>query len=314
MISTKARRAVGALAVGLLFASCAGDSGGGITGSGYVIGPITALGSIVVNQIAFDVSDAAITIDGTPGTDNELRLGMVVEVRGSIDADAGTGVATDVTFKSDLRGTIDQVDPESGTVVVVGQVVLTSASTTYENTTLATLAPGDFVEVSGFRDGDGNVLATRIERKAESDDTEISGFIQALDTVARTFQIGAQLVDYAGAEVEDAPDGELSDGLFVEVVTTEPLSGGILFATTVKVESGELDGGEGEEVEIEGVVSSVTSVTEFVLNATRRIRTTESTRFEGGTAADIVVNRKLHAQGRLDTTSTLVAEKIELED
>ena len=314
MTSTKAWHVLSVLTAGLLFASCAGDSGGGITGSGYVIGPITGLGSIVVNQIAFDVSSATITIDGSPGTDNELQLGMVVEVRGSIDAEAATGVATDVTFESDLRGPVEQVDPEGGVVIVVGQVVLTTTSTVYDNTTLATLAPGDFVEVSGFRDGDGNVIATRIERKEGGGDIEISGFIQDLDAGVETFMIGAQLVDYTDAVIVEAPDGGLSDGLFVEVVTTQPLSGGIFFATAVKVETGEFEGKEGEDVEIEGVVSSVLSASEFMLNATQHIRITETTRVEGGTAADIVVNRKLHAKGRVDVSSTLVAETIELED
>ena len=51
---------------GLLVAmvSCGSGSGGGMTGSGLVIGPITGLGSIIVNDVTFDV-DRGVTRAGT---------------------------------------------------------------------------------------------------------------------------------------------------------------------------------------------------------------------------------------------------------
>jgi hypothetical protein len=304
--------ALAAALAALTFASCASSSGGGITGSGIVIGPITGFGSIFVQGIEFDVSDAAVTIEGAPGGETDLRLGMLVEVRGSIAGNSG--VASSVAFENQIRGTVEQVDAGTGTIVVLGQIVLAGPTTVFENTTLETLAPGDFAEVSGFSDGDGNVRATRIEKSDAADDVEISGFIGELDTGAQTFRIGGQLVDYSGAEIEGAPNGGLADGLFVEVTTAQPLSGGVLLADRVEVQDEGFDGEEGDDVEIEGVVSRVISSSEFVLNATRRVRITAQTQIAGGDAGDIVVNRELHAKGMLDAQSVLVATEIELED
>jgi hypothetical protein len=184
----------------------------------------------------------------------------------------------------------------------------------FENATLDTLAAGDLVDVSGFTDADANVRATRIERRETQERIEISGFVADLDESARTFRIGGQLVDYSEAEIEDEPEDGLAEGLLVEVTTMRPLVAGVLLADRVEVEDEGFEGGEGDDVEIEGVVSRVVSASEFVMNATRRVRITAQTRFEGGDAGDIVVNRELHAKGMLDASSVLVATEIELED
>jgi hypothetical protein len=301
-------------AVALTIASCADSSGGGITGSGLVIGTITDFGSIFVNGLEIEVGEATITIDGAPATEADLRLGMVVEVRGVIDAGAGTGSASSVVFDDELQGPVEQVDVAGSLIVVLGQVVLVDGSTVFDDTSLATLVPGDIVEVSGFRDGDGNVVASRIERKEGEEEIELKGVVAELDADAQTFLLGAQLVDFSGAEIDNAPAGGLADGLFVSVETTQPTVGGVLFAEEIKVEEEGFEGEEGEDVEISGLVTNVISPTEFVMNATRPVRTTTATEFEGGDAGDIVVNAQLEVTGMLDDAGVLVARKIELED
>jgi hypothetical protein len=42
-------------------------SGGGISGTAFVAGPLAAFGSIFVNGIEFDTSTAVVTIEGDPG-------------------------------------------------------------------------------------------------------------------------------------------------------------------------------------------------------------------------------------------------------
>ena len=67
-----------------------GDGGGGagIGGTGFAgSGTIDGTGSIFVNGIRFDVDDADITVGGQPATEDDLGLGMVVRVRGRVDAD-----------------------------------------------------------------------------------------------------------------------------------------------------------------------------------------------------------------------------------
>jgi hypothetical protein len=85
----------------------------------------------------------------------------------------------------------------------------------------------------------------------------------------------------------------------------------VLFATEVEVKGIDFDGDEGEEVEIEGLVTRVISATEFVLNQTRRVRTDARTEFENGTAADITVDVRLEAEGIVGDDGVLVAREVE---
>ena len=80
-------------------ASCGGGTqlaGGGIGGTGISQGAITGFGSIFVNGVEFNTSGATIIKDGNTVTQNDLKIGMVVTVDGSIDTST-SGSATTVT-------------------------------------------------------------------------------------------------------------------------------------------------------------------------------------------------------------------------
>lgn len=294
--------------------SCASGSGGGITGSGIVIGPITGLGSIVVNGVTFDVDNATVSVNGSSATTSDLKLGMVVEVRGTIDAAAATGTATSVAYDRDLQGPVEAVDVAQSTIVVLGQLVIVTNATVFDGTTLATLAVGDVIEVSGFVDAQGNVRATRIELEGDEEGVEIKGRIADLDPDAMTFRIGGQLVDYSQAQIENAPSGGLANDLYVEVKAQQSGSvGGVLFADEIDVKGTDFSGDEGEDVEIEGLVTRVISSTEFVLNQTRTVRINAQTKFDNGSAADIVVDAALTVEGVVGNDGVLVAEEIEFD-
>jgi len=234
----------------------------------------------------------------------------VVEVRGTINAASGTGVANRVEFDDDLQGPVEAIDVPGSTIVVLGQLVIVTGTTVFDGTTLSTLAPGDVVEVSGFVDGSGNLRATRVELESEVEDVEINGTINELDADAQTFRIGGQLVDYSSAEITDAPPGGLENGLFVEVHATGGPVGGVLVAEKIDVTGTDFGGDEGEEVEIEGYVTRVVSATEFVLNQTRKVRINAKTQFDNGTSADITVDARLEAEGVVDGTGVLVAKEV----
>jgi len=291
--------------------SCGSGSGGGMTGSGLVIGPITGLGSIIVNGVTFDVDTASVVVDGMPAAASDLKLGMVVEVRGTIDAQTATGVASSVAFDDDLQGPVEAVDVSQSTIVVLGQLVIVTDATVFDGVTLATLQVSDVIEVSGFLDGNGNIRATRVELESESEGFEFKGLIAELDAAAETFRIGGQLVDYSGAQIENAPPGGLVNDLFVEIHAQGEAAGGVLVATEIDVKDTDFGGDEGEEVEIEGLVTRVISSTEFILNQTRRIRIDARTEFENGTAADIAVDARLEAEGAVGNDGVLVAREVE---
>ena len=102
--------AVAALSCLALLSACGSSSGGGIGGTGIVIGTIDGFGSVVVNGIEFEASVAEIVIDDTPATEGDLREGMVVTVEGEIADDELTGVADRISTETVLAGALDAVD------------------------------------------------------------------------------------------------------------------------------------------------------------------------------------------------------------
>jgi hypothetical protein len=109
----------------------------------------------------------------------------------------------------------------------------------------------------------------------------------------------------------------LANGVPVEVHGSFNAATGVFFATVVDREDLEDDAfkpDEGGKLEIEGFVSGFVAHPGTFQVETRRVQTTSSTRFEGGTAADLGSGVKVQAEGSLDAAGVLVADKIEFED
>src|SRR5512138_1152335 len=87
-------------------------------------GAITGFGSVFVNGVRFDTSSASFTINGKAGTQGDLRVGHVVTVHAHRD-DSGHSTADRIDFDDAVQGPVDSVDAAAGTLVVMGQTVLT---------------------------------------------------------------------------------------------------------------------------------------------------------------------------------------------
>jgi hypothetical protein len=302
--------AAAALALAVRLAACASSDGGGISGTAIVSGPISDFGSIVVNGIDFDTTNAEVTIEGDPATVEDLRLGMFVFVRGPVDRDTATGVAERVASDHVLLGPIEGIDVAGGTFTSLSQLVITDAQTVLEPAVFADFAPDDVVEVFGVLDADGNIRATRVEQ-TDSDEFELTGTVSDLDLDAETFRINLLTVDFSEALLEDLPPGGLADGLLVEVETDEAPQDDVMIATGVEARDPALLFEDGDEAELRGFVTAIVSESEFVLNASQRVFVTDETRFEGGTAADLVLNAEVDVEGPLEPDGSVTAVEIE---
>jgi len=308
-----------AMAVAFGIAGCGGGGGGGggnsftgIDRLGVSSGTITGFGSIFVNGVEWRTSGAGIEVGDQPGTEADLRLGQVVVVRGTLDAGGKSGRAERVAVDSEVEGPVAAIDSAAGTFVVLGQTVRVVTATVFDTSIaggLAGLLVGDGVEVSGYRDSAGVIRATRIERQDPGDDAGVKGRISGLDTGNQRFMIGSLVVDYAGATLKDFGGAAPANGDLVEVDGS--YSGGVLHATTVDLEKDPYGSpGTDTEIEIEGYVTQVFSASEFEV-AGQRVMTNAGTEFEGGTAADLVVDAKLEVEGRFNAAGVLVAEEID---
>lgn len=301
-----------------------GGGGGGSDGGGGTAAPadvasfgvVQGFGSIIVNGVVFDTSGAAFSKDDSiDGIDqSHLRKGMMVTVHGSIN-DGGTGTAASVDYRDNLEGPIGFIDPAANSFVALGYTVIVDAATLFEDAlTFDQLAVGDFVEVSGTPDAEGNLRATFIGKTDETcvtiQEIEVKGTVSNLNAAGKTFGIGSLTVDYSGADISDLPSGPV-DGLFVEVKSDVCPVGSTLVATRVEGEDEFGKFGEGEEggyVEIWGIVTSVTSQTEFGLSS-QPIRITDQTQFVGLPSMQIDLNLQLEVEGTLQN-GLLLARKV----
>jgi len=302
----------------MVLAACNGGGtslavvGGGTGGTGVSMGTISGFGSVIVNGVHYDATGATITVNGNPATESDLSVGMVVKVTGTTNS-ATTGTASQIDYNNDLEGPVTSKDASASSFVVLGQTVVVGPNTVFGGTlTLATLASGNVVEVSGYRDSSGTVHATRVELIATSllpgGTVTVAGEVSGLDTVNHTFTIGSLTVSYAGAQVT----GVLDNGVTVAVKITHYITSGPLPADSVAVQPSGLDAQDGEDAEIEGIITSYASAASFVVNG-QAVSTNSGTSFVNGTAADLAVNKQVEVEGAVNASGVLVAATVEFE-
>lgn len=296
-------------------------AGGGVTGTGISYGTVTGFGSVFVNGVKYNTDTTTVTLDDNPGTEADLRVGMVVKVDGIVNDDGVSGAATAITYDDILEGTVDtKPDLATNTFVVMGQTVIFDNLTVFEDKTVdpstigtfmveaSKIAVGNVVEVSGWVDHTGAIRASRIERKANSfiengvNELEIKGTIASLNGADNTFKIGGLIIYYGAPTLIE---GTLVNGARVEVKSRQALSSGVMTASQVEVEGLPLGTVVSGRVEIEGFVTSG-SAADFTLLG-MQVKTTSSTVYENGVAADIAPGVKLEVKGRMGADGVFTA-------
>ena len=248
----------------------------GISGTGIVFGTITGFGSIFVNGIEYEIDDASFDVDGDlTANQDQLKIGMVVTLN-TTEFDDGTFEANNVVYDDAIEGPItsDPVVPASGDTdlklfTVLGvDVVINSATTTFDNSSFETLKLNDIVEVSGFVDANGQILATLIEKKGElvpgdpsMNIVEMHGIITAL-TENISFSMNDLIIFYDGDTPLDDLDNGLMVGLTVEVKGFYDVIQGSITALEIEGEDDDLDRivSSGTLLSLQGLIAGFTNV------------------------------------------------------
>lgn len=322
-------RKVSALACTLgltaILSACGGSDGGtpapdSTTSTGTTettsSGSVSGFGSVVVNGVRYDDTNAAITInDDTNATAANLRLGMLVEVDGPVDDTGLTGTAESITARSFVQGPITTVNATAteNQLTVLGVSVDVNAGTFFDGAAgLAELNAGETVEIYGYGDDAGNVVATRIERNAEdqaSGEVRLTG--NAAAASATSFTINGVLVEYDANAAVDIDAGLVTDGMRVEVggvlanAGATPLT---ITATAVRELEDLVAAQEGQRVELEGTVTEFTSETSFDVNG-RPVSVATDAEVEGTPALRSIIE----VEGTV-TNGVLVANIVEVKD
>jgi hypothetical protein len=297
----------------LALAGCGGGgggtaaTGGTIAGSGSsTTGAITGFGSIIVGGVRYDDSAASVSDDdGATRSSGDLKLGMVVLVKGGKKSDDGVSIranANTIEVYSELLGPIDAITGTS--MQVLGQTVTITPTTVFEDgLTLAALKSADVVEVYGFVDPlNKTMVATRVERETKRKAFKLQGAISGLNTATKTFTIGTLTISYLTA---DLPAGlTLADKLVVRVrLAATELTG---TRTALKIRTADNRRDDADEAEVEGIITALTSTSRFSVNGLP-VDASAAT-FKNGTTG-LVVGARVEVEGRV-VNGVLMATKV----
>ena len=220
-------------------------------------------GQFQIGDVPVNVAGAQVTINGSPGSTNDLQHGMTAHASGHIYGDYHSGNAghhgdghngggnghhlnmggasehfdvTHITVSPILVGHIEEITNQ--TLAVAGVTALADASTYiarsqsgHTRIAFSVLQLGDPIQIFGVLQEDGTVLATRINLMpagaALTPSFTIQGVVSELDTAAKVFQCGNYAVDYSSVTVS------LTDG--DPVVVSGVVADGVIKANAVSV-------------------------------------------------------------------------------
>lgn len=239
------------------------------TASTLVVGRVTDATNLTVKRARYDASNASVRVDYRDSSVSEIKSGMIVAIEAEVSS-SGTSFARSIAAHSFVEGRVDSVDAVNRTIVVNGVTVAVPADTVFDGViglTDGKLRVGASVEVHGYASITGGI-ATRIELKAQDDDSRITGTIANLNMTARTFTLYGKTISFGSAELDDLPTG-LANGMLVRV---KGIHTGVAEYTAQEVRSGSDSSSsskEGSRSEHEGIVTAFTGLNDLVVNGMR---------------------------------------------
>lgn len=175
-----------------------------------------------------------------------------------------------------LRGPLESVDPDTGTLRILGQTVVAGLLDTYafgnpggsdngywrDQKALAALAPGQMLEISGYETPHGEIVATGIE-DGSGKDLRVIGSATAVDAASGHLRIGALDIDASAAFMEGFAGATLQDGDRVLATGTARGAGGALLAQRVALLGREIRGARGTVLRFDGAITRYNSISDF---------------------------------------------------
>lgn len=275
-------------------------------------GAITELKDITVNGIRYDTSATSVYVNGLPASVSDLRLGQVVALEGEVNLSNSTGVADQIDYSATVIGPVEHIDAALSRLTVMGQTVLTDSDTVFDPiidpNTFAGISAGSNVQVSGFLDGEGQIVATRIEPDSASAGVQVIGGVAGLDQARMSFTLNWLTIDYHAAALIDLPNGMPTNGMFV--IARGSLTDGVLIVSEITSLHDSAGNTPGELAQVQGSITSYESARDFALNG-HPVTTDATTELAGGTIDDLQSSAKVTVDGEFSGNgSTIVAAKI----
>lgn len=267
----------------------------------FAQGSITGFGSVIINGIKFDDTQASVQVDGLMLTSDALRLGMVAGVRGERDTvDSTLGTATAIEVWSIAQGPVTRVG--SSDFDVTGMSIQTDVNTSLDGVnSVAALVVGQWVQVWGLQAGDDgrHWAASRVAVQSAGSSVVTSGLVKDHDDI----------LSVNGWQLSGAASVNLKEDQLVRVQGNSG-SGNSLVLTGVKLLSSGFESSPQGSTEIEGVVTRAPLASSFLMGAI----TVDAKAVGLATVlSTITVGSRVEVYGEW-IAGVLVASQIKLED
>ena len=271
-------------------------------------GTVTGFGSVIVNGVRFDDSQASVTIDDQTVAVGALKLGMRVALSGAVSANGDTGSAASVVVDTGVRGAVASIDLANSQFTIRGITVQTDAQTAFEGASdLNALRVGDWVETHGTVDFANRVVqATRVEVKPPEEVGRVVLFGRATNVTDTTFTLGDLTVNYAAARLIGFDNNTITEGAVVRVRSSAAPVGIVLTATVVKaVKAPRLL--DATPAAVEGRIQQFVSAADFKVSGTP-VDASNAT-FEFGVIGDLSEGKRVIVRGEL-SNGKVIARKV----
>lgn len=300
-----------------LLTGCSGGSRtAGIEGTGDIMaakGTVTAFGSVWVNGVRFDTTDAVIIVDSEASSEEAIMPGMVVEIEATVD-EAGVAHAQTVVADALLQGPITHLNTMTlpySEMQVLGQTVIIPEEVVWAGVERGGLTVGLNVRVSGLVRNDGSILATRIDSSSAARQLETEGVISAVDEQQYRLTLGSLEVDYSVAEFINGTIDDLALGQRVSVQGQQPADTAAAFAAAqIRFENPGPEKSTGSAVAWEGLIEAYNPAGLFELNDL--VVDASAARVERGSANQLGNGVRVTVYGEMNTQGVLVAETVKL--
>jgi len=221
-----------------------GIGGTGIRGTG-IVGTITAFGSIWVDQTHVHFNeDVPITINQQAASSGELQLGQVVavisEALGSSklnpESNEQAYQAKSIDIIHEVVGPVSQFSASGNTLKVMQQTIHLAENAVLfshqaaTNITIDQLTLGDNIEVSGLRQTNGEIIASRLDILPQIEQVQLIG--ELVQTEQGHWSINNQAI-----AIDELL---LLDNIDKRVLISGQLNNGIMIAEAIGIDSVEM--------------------------------------------------------------------------
>ncbi len=310
----------------LMLSGCGGGAdlvaGVPVTGGGSGVpiaavgqGGVTQVSPVTVADLSFSYTPAQLSVEDGDDDGRGLQLGMVSRVQGGqgnfspLGTSTEPGQATSITVNAELRGPAEVLPSAAALpqVRVMGILVRTSTATVYENVApgLADVLSGQTLQVHGYPTPDGQIIATRVQRRSSNAVLKLTGTVSyndcagLCDPTGTVIRVGSMAWRVAPEVIRGLPY-PLPEGSLVRIrTTTMPVAGAVQFASEVKAYAAPALLADAS-TSMRGVVAAPfasASESGFYLNGLRAVYD-PAVSFSGGTRPDVSAGVLVEARGR----------------